>query len=86
MQLKTMREVVMGLQHHVNNPLAIILLYLGRLKRKFAGQIEVLSEVEQIELASKRISTALVDFSSAQQYEVEYVEPVVGSIAMPPKR
>jgi signal transduction histidine kinase len=86
MQLKTMKEVVLGLQHHVNNPLAIIILYLGRMKRKFAQQTEVLSEVEQIELASKRISTALADFSNAEHYEAEYVEPTVGTIAMPPKR
>lgn len=84
-QLTTMKEVVKGLQHHVNNPLAIIILYLGRLKRRFAQDIQILNDVKQIELASKRISIALTDFSSAQQYEVEYVEPTVGTIAVPPK-
>jgi len=84
-QLNTMKEVVKGLQHHVNNPLAIIVLYVGRLKRKFAQDTQVLDEVEQIESASKRISTALADFSNAQKYEVEFVEPVVGTIAVPPK-
>lgn len=84
-QLTTMKEVVKGLQHHVNNPLTIVILYLARLKRRFADDAQVLKEVEQIELASKRISTVLADFSSARQYEVEYVEPVVGVIAIPPK-
>ena len=42
-------------------------------------------EITQIDLASKRISSALADFSSAQQYEVEFIERVVGNIAVPPK-
>ena len=36
-QLSTMREVVMGLQHESNNPLAIIMLTLHKMKR--IGQI-----------------------------------------------
>ncbi|HEY6951782.1 MAG TPA: histidine kinase dimerization/phospho-acceptor domain-containing protein [Bacteroidota bacterium] len=84
-QLNTMKEVVKGLQHHVNNPLAIILLYVARLKRKFAGDDQTLNEIESIHDASKRISSALAEFSNAQRYESEYVEPLVGTIAIPPK-
>lgn len=84
-QLSTMKEVVRGLQHHVNNPLAIISLCLSRVKRRMAGNRDGLEDVEQIEVASKRISAALTDFSNAQQYEVEVVKSVVGTIAIPPK-
>jgi signal transduction histidine kinase len=85
MQLRTMKEVVHGLQHHVNNPLAIIYLYLARLRRLCSKDAVVVHAAEQIDLASKRISSALVDFSSAQRYESEFIEPMVGSIAVPPK-
>lgn len=84
-QLSTMKEVVRGLQHHVNNPLAIISLYLSRVKRRLANNQDGLEDVEQIEIASKRISAALADFSNAQRSEVEHMESVVGTIAVPPK-
>lgn len=84
-QLNTLKEVVKGLQHHVNNPLAVIFLVVGRLKRRFAEAPAELNDLDQIDLASKKISTALADFSSARKYEVEYVEEHVGTIAVPPK-
>jgi hypothetical protein len=85
-QLNTMKEVVKGLQHHVNNPLAIISLCLSRVKRRLSGNQDGLEDVGQIEIASKRISAALSEFSNARQYEVEVEPSVVGSIAVPPKR
>ena len=85
-QLNTMKEVVKGLQHHVNNPLALIFLVIGRLKRKFTNTPDVLDDLEQVDQASKRISTALTDFSNAEKYESEYVEQHVGTIAVPPKK
>jgi signal transduction histidine kinase len=84
-QLSTMKEVVKGLQHHVNNPLAIISLVVGRLKRRLGDAPFMLDDVKQIEQASKRISGALANFSSAQTYEVEYVERRIGTIAVPRK-
>ena len=85
MQLITMKEVVNGLQHHVNNPLAIISLVVSSLKRRLKNAPNELRDLERIEVASKRISTTLADFSDAGHYEVEFVQHVVGSIAVPPK-
>jgi signal transduction histidine kinase len=85
MQLNTMKEVVKGLQHHVNNPLAIITLYVSRLRRKVADNVEALDGIEQIGVATKKISSALAEFSAAERYEVEHVGLVVGNIAVPPK-
>jgi signal transduction histidine kinase len=84
-QLDTMKEVVRGLQHHVNNPLAIITLYLSRLRREAGDNVEALNEIEQIDAATKKISSALSEFSAAEHYEVEHAGPVVGNIAVPPK-
>lgn len=84
-QLTTMKEVVRGLQHHVNNPLAIISLVLPRIKRRVEQNAAVLEDVNQIERASERISAALAGFSSSAQYEVTYVERTVGTIAVPRK-
>ena len=84
-QLNTMKEVVRGLQHHVNNPLAIISLCLSRVKRRLVNSHDGLEDVEQIESASKRISAALMDFSNAEQYEVENVKSIIGTMAIPPK-
>lgn len=84
-QLNTMKEVVRGLQHHVNNPLAIITLYLSRLKRKAGDNVDALNEIRQMDVATKRISSALSEFAAAEHYEVEHAGPVVGNIAVPPK-
>ncbi len=84
-QLNTMKEVVMGLQHHINNPLAIITLTVGRAKRRLGLHEDVAQEIEQIDSASKRISLALSDFSRARRYEVECIVPLVGIIAVPSK-
>ncbi len=84
-QLYTMKEVVRGLQHRVNNPLAIITLYLSRLRRKVADNVDALDGIEQINLATKKISSALAEFSVAEHYEVEHAGPVVGNIAVPPR-
>jgi len=84
-QLNTMKEVVRGLQHHVNNPLAIITLYLSRLKRKVGENLEAINEIKQMDAATKRISSVLTEFSAAEHYEVEDAGRVVGTIATWPK-
>jgi signal transduction histidine kinase len=84
-QLNTMREVVRGLQHHVNNPLTIITLYLSRLRRKLGVDADAVNEIEQMSVATKRISSALSEFSATERYEVEHAGPVVGNIAVPQK-
>ncbi|MGB2868072.1 MAG: hypothetical protein WBD36_06465 [Bacteroidota bacterium] len=86
MQLNTMKEVVRGLQHHVNNPLAIITLYLSRLKRKVGDDKDALEEIEQMDVATNKISSALSEFATAEHYENEHAGLVVGNIAVPPQR
>ncbi len=81
-QLHTMKEVVKGLQHRINNPLAVIFLYLSKLKGKFVHDADTSDELEKIGIASSRISNALVQFSEAQNYKVEYVGHVVGTMAV----
>ena len=84
-QLRTMKEVVRGMQHHINNPLAILVLYLTKLKQKFAQDRVTLDDLEKIGIASTRISKALADYTVAQEYQVDFVEYGVGNVAMPPK-
>jgi phosphoglycerate-specific signal transduction histidine kinase len=83
-QLKTMHEVVRGLQHEINNPLSIITLYLPRAKKQAAGDEQQMKTLDEIDKSAQRISKALLDFSKAQLYEVDSVN-VVGDIARPPK-
>lgn len=82
-QLRTMKEVVKGMQHHINNPLAILVLYLSKLRQRFPHDPQTLDELDKIGIASERISKALSEFSSAQQYQVDYVEFGVGNVAVP---
>lgn len=85
-QLRTMKEVVKGLQHRINNPLAVIFLYLAKLKGKFVHDPGTHDELDKIEFASTRISNALAQFSQAPKYEVEYVGHTVGAMAVPDKK
>jgi signal transduction histidine kinase len=82
-QLETMREVAIGFQHRVNNPLAIISLVLGSVKRSPPGNPMILERMSVIEESASRIKQAVIDFSEAQKYEVELIGPVVGSMASP---
>ncbi len=81
-QLRTMKEVVRGLQHRINNPLAVIFLYVSKLKSKVGYDTVTRDVVDKIGVASTRISNALVQFSQAQNYEAEYVGHVVGTMAV----
>jgi hypothetical protein len=83
-QLTTMHEVVKGLQHQVNNPLAIIALSIGQTKRSVGNNPTAMMRIESIEHAANQISFALQKFSEAEQYESEHVDEVVGTIASIP--
>ena len=82
-QLATMKEVVRGLQHHINNPLAIISLSTTRLKRAAQCNRAILESADEIEYAYKRIGSALMGFSESISYDVEGIDPVVGNMAVP---
>ena len=83
-QLSTMHEVVKGLQHQVNNPLAIISLSIGRAKRATVNNPEALVRIQAIEEAAAQIDVALQKLAEAVRYEAQRVDEVVGAIAAVP--
>ena len=82
-QISTMREVVTGLQHEINNPLAIILLRVHKVKQSLQLTPEMTTHIDSIGDESKRISQALRDFSATQNYEVEMIGKTIGAMAIP---
>jgi signal transduction histidine kinase len=82
-QLKTLQEVTRGVQHHVNNPLAIISLTLVPARKAAGNNQKVLQQLDIIDEAVKRMSTALEDFSKIREYTVESGGPIVGNIVTP---
>jgi signal transduction histidine kinase len=80
-----MREVVMGLQHQINNPLAVILLRIHKVKKSLLLSPEMVAHIDAIGDESKRISQALKDFSATQNYEAELIGKNIGSMALPEK-
>ena len=84
-QIATMREVVLGLQHQVNNPLAIIILTLGRIRRTMPLANGMAEHLNSIEKESKRIAKTMKDFSQVQEYEIEQVDKMIGAMAISTK-
>ncbi|MGH2568663.1 MAG: histidine kinase dimerization/phospho-acceptor domain-containing protein [Bacteroidota bacterium] len=83
MQLTTLRQTVLGLQHEVNNPLTIIIMTAGKLERQLGYHKELLEGVKTIRAASERMARTLNAFSRAKQYEVDNTP--IGQIAKPPE-
>jgi signal transduction histidine kinase len=80
-QLKTLHEVTRGIQHHINNPLSIIMLSLGSASKTAADNPEIISYLKIIEEQVNRIVAALSDFSKVRVYASESIDPHVGDIA-----
>lgn len=70
-QLATLMQVERTLQHKINNPLALIALSLGRLRRAAQLDHELVGETNDIERASKNIGKVLTDVSRAPVQKVE---------------
>jgi signal transduction histidine kinase len=83
-QLTTMLEVAKGFQHQINGPLTIISFALRRARRAAANNKDILSAIAAIEESARRIKQTVIDFSRAEEYDVQHVGPVVGLIASPP--
>jgi signal transduction histidine kinase len=81
-QLSTMQEVVLGMQHQINNPLAVISLTLHKVRRTLSLSKEMEINIDSIEIESKRIAQALKDFRASEEYNVEHVGNVIGSMAV----
>jgi signal transduction histidine kinase len=80
-QLKTLHEVTRGIQHHINNPLSIIMLTLGSAHKAAAGNPKLKRQLNTIDEEVNRIIAALSDFSKVSAYNVESVDSNVGDIA-----
>lgn len=68
-ELQTVHGMLRTLQHELNNPLAIMFLYLHqaeRLAKESPKQTEVLAEIRK---GADRIAKTLRDFSNAQGFE-----------------
>ncbi len=82
-QLKTLKEITRGVQHHINNPLAIISLTIGPARKAAGDNQKVLHQLDVIDEAVKRITTELEDFTKIREYTVEHGGPFVGDIVTP---
>jgi hypothetical protein len=84
-QLKTMHEVVKGLQHQINNPLAIIALLINKTKKSLKDNQDALRNIDSIEQSANSIAHALEDFKRAELYETDHIGSLEGKIAAVPK-
>ncbi len=83
-QLKTLHEVVKSMQHHINNPLAIIALAIGPARRAGKDNPDLNRQLDVIEDSTQRIIRTLKSFFESESYETERVDAVVGNIATLP--
>ena len=83
-QLSTLHEVVKSLQHHINNPLAIITLTLATTRRQAKDNPELLRQVDAIDESTQRIIRSMKEFFETQSYETERVDAVIGNITVLP--
>ncbi len=80
-QLETAHQLIRTLQHQINNPLTVILLYVQRALRKGDATPEVLDNLSQIKDSAERIATTLREFAHAQG--IETVDSPVGDLITP---
>ncbi len=80
-QLSTAHDMIRALQHQINNPLTIILLYIQRAVRQTQGSPELMESLTRVKEGAERISEMLRAFSNAQG--IETVESSVGRLARP---
>jgi signal transduction histidine kinase len=80
-QLQTMHEVSRGIQHHINNPLSIIMLTLGSAHKAAADNQKLTLQLKTIDEEIDRIIAALAEFSKVGSYNVEPLDSNVGDIA-----
>jgi hypothetical protein len=65
-KLDALKQAEKALQHNINNPLAVIALSIGRLKRSIRTDRGLLDKTTDIECASETIGTVLSDFCRTQ--------------------
>jgi signal transduction histidine kinase len=80
-QLETAHQLIRTLQHQINNPLTIILLYVQRALRKGDTSPEITDNLSQIKDSAERIAATLREFAHAQG--IETVDSPVGDLITP---
>jgi signal transduction histidine kinase len=83
-QLETTHQMIRTLQHQINNPLTIILLYVQRALRKAETNKQDLENLIMVKNGAERIATTLREFAHAQG--IETVESPVGDLMTPRKK
>jgi signal transduction histidine kinase len=83
-QLSTTHQMIRTLQHQINNPLTIILLYVQRALRKAEISKDDLENLVMVKNGAERIATTLREFAHAQG--VETVDSPVGDLVTPSKK
>lgn len=83
-QLSTTHQMIRTLQHQINNPLTIILLYVQRALRKAESNQQDLENLIMVKNGAERIATTLREFAHAQG--IETVDSPVGNLATPAKK
>lgn len=83
-QLNTLHEVVKSLQHHINNPLAIISLTVGTARKLAKDNADLMRQIDAIDESTQRIVRSMKEFFETQSYETEHVDSVVGSMTALP--
>lgn len=82
-QVVTAHQMIRTLQHQINNPLAVILLYVQRSLRKEKLSPETRESLTEIQKSAERITGVLHDFANAQG--IETIGSPVGELITPSK-
>jgi signal transduction histidine kinase len=83
-QLSTTHQMIRTLQHQINNPLTIILLYVQRALRKAENNQQDLENLIMVKNGAERIAATLREFAHAQG--IETVDSPVGDLVTPSKK
>lgn len=83
-QLATTHEMIRTLQHQINNPLTIILLYIRRALRKAENNQQDFENLTMVKNGAERIAATLQEFAHAQG--IETVDSPVGGLVTPTKK
>lgn len=83
-QVVTAHQMIRTLQHQINNPLTVILLYVQRAMRKGQLSPETQESLTEIKNSAERIAGVLHEFAHAQG--IETVGSPVGDLITPSKK
>ncbi len=69
-QIQALKDVTVTFMDKINNPVAIIVMYLGRLKKHLHRRSDAIADFEMIRKAADRISKTLKKVASMHEYKV----------------